>query len=443
MIGKRILGLLIVVLILLATPLASKAETNHETHKSVYIILIDKLSVYDINDSSTPSINQLVKGGALGLASSRTLRSQSTMDNSLTIGSGNLARTYSHGVMGFNRSEVVPRHGKTAGQLYQALTGIDPAGSALLMVNLPEISAGMNKEKVNTLPGAMGEALRKAGLKVCVLGNGDTGEEMLRAGVAVGMDAHGQIPLGDVGPSCYISSPASFLSYETNYEYLAQQLKRYKSDADLMIIELSDLTRMETADTPTASAGETEKQSRLFKIDNFVNHVRQEMDPTRDLLLIISPSPSQKRVLQKDNFTTVIAFGNGFSNGFLTSGATKRDYIVANTDIAPTVLKFFGLNDDAGTIVGQPMTSKYAGGQDTVQKARDISSSSSTVNRLRIPLIKGYVVLQIFVILLSLLAIFYAKRRAQLFEYLIVLLVAIPLSLLVLVKLSCLMIGFI
>jgi len=428
--AKRILGLLVVILTLLGMPIVSQAETDDGSHKSVYIILVDKLSVHDISETLTPSMSQLIKDGAIGLASNRTLRSQSTMDTSLTIGAGNLARTYSHGVMGFNLDEAVPKRGQTAGQLYKNLTGIDPNGSSSLLVNLPEIVTGMNKEKVNTLAGAMGEALRRGRLEVCVLGNGDTGEEMLRAGVVIGMDAHGQIPLGDVGPSTYIHSPTSFLRYETNYEYLTMQLLKYKSRANVMVIELSDLARLETADIPTAEIGEREKQLILREIDTFINKLSKEINPERDLLLIIAPSPAQKQVMQKDTFTPVIAYGNGFTKGFLTSGATQRDFIVANTDIAPTVLKYFGLKDGARTMIGQPIVSKAADSRDTLQEARELSLNSSTVNRLRTPLIKGYVVLQIIVILLSLLAIFYGKRRAHLFEYLIVMLVAVPLALL-------------
>ena len=439
MIGKRILVLAVVLLLLLGIPMVIQAETDSSTHKSVYIILVDKLSVHDISESSTPAISRLIEKGALGLASSRTLRSPSTMDSSLTIGAGNLARAYSHGLMAFNRDEVIPKHGEqTATQLYRNLTGIDPSPNALLMINLPEIVSGMSKENVNTLPGALGETLRKSQLKVCVLGNGDNGEEMLRSAVAIGMDARGLVPLGDVGSATYLSSATSFLSYESNYAYLAKQVVKYQSQADLMIVELSDLARLESADTPQIAIAEKEKQLRLRKIDSFVDQIGLGINPARDLLLVIAPSASQKQLMNKDSFSIVIAYGSGFEKGFLSSGSTRRDYVVANTDIAPTILKFFGLKNEAGTMIGQPMVSKLAGNRDTLQEARNLSVRTSTVNRLRAPLIKGYVVLQIAVILLSLLAIFYIKKLVPIFETLIVALVAVPLVLLPLGKIKLL-----
>src|SRR5674476_269174 len=74
MIGKRILALAVVLLLLLGIPMVVQAETDSGTHKSAYIILVDKLSVHDISESSTPAISRLIEKGALGLASSRTLR---------------------------------------------------------------------------------------------------------------------------------------------------------------------------------------------------------------------------------------------------------------------------------------------------------------------------------------------------------------------------------
>ena len=239
-------------------PALGRAAENG-VHKTAYIVVADKLAVYDIGPATTPHLYELIQKGDIGLASNRALRGRSTEDTSITIGAGNLGRAYQNGIMAFNREEMVPNRNQTAEQLYRNLTGIDPEGCSALVVNLPEIIAGMEKEKVNTIPGALGEVLRLNGKKVCVLGNSDTGLGTLRAAAVIGMDARGQIPLGDIGHRTYQKLPDSFLGYETNYEYLWQEVERYDHRADVVIIELSDLGRLDTVDTPLAQVGEAKK----------------------------------------------------------------------------------------------------------------------------------------------------------------------------------------
>jgi hypothetical protein len=77
-----------------------------------------------------------------------------------------------------------------------------------------------------------------------------------------------------------------------------------------------------------------------------------------------------------------------------------------------------------------------AEGTNTLEKANSISNLAATVNRLRVPLVKGYVVLLIFIIALSVIAIFWVSRLIPVAEPLIIGLVTVPLVFLPLGKLS-------
>lgn len=417
----------IVFLLLLAWPGTGMAATDDNDNATVYMIMVDKLWINDINADSTPELYKLTEKGAVGLASNRTLRSHNTEDSCLTIGAGNLARAYDNGLMGFNRGETVPKHKQTAAELYWHLTGIDPGLNACLLTDLPEILVNTSQENVNTIPGVLGENLRRSGKTVCVLGNGDSAAEMLRSAVAVGMDANGLVALGDVGPNTYITSVDSFASLETNYPYLQKKVKEYRGQADVIIIDLSDLARLEKADLPLPEIGAAQKQRTLKNIDDFIGNIINQVNPERDLLLVLSSSPSREQLLLKDSFTAVIAYGQGYRNAMLSSGATRRSYVVANTDIAATVLNFFGIKDYSRTIIGQPLQAKADPGANRLAKARDVSNEASMLNRLRVPLIKGYVVIQIMIILLGLLAIFYNRHLKHIMEPLIILMVVVPL----------------
>lgn len=432
---KKYLVLLIVCLAILVPVSVGQAASSHTEHGKLYMLVINNLSVSDINETDTPNIRNLINKGALGLASNRTLRAQNVDDISLTIGAGNLARDYTNGILGFNSDEMIATRNQVAGRLFENLSGVKPGDSRCLMVDLPEIIVGMADEKVNTIPGSLGEALRQNNFKVCVLGNGDTNERYYRSSVAIGMDAGGRVPLGDVGPRTYNKSTDGYLGWETNYEYLNRQVMNYRDQADLIIVDLSDLARIEKADVALPDIEQAHKQVYLQRIDKFVKQVEGQMDPDRDLLMIISASPAQIQIKNKNTFTPVVMYGAGINQNVLTSGATRRDYIIANTDIAPTVLQYFGIPSDPRTMIGRPMLTKSSGGTDTLKRANDVSNSAATVNRLRTPLVKGYVVLLIVILALSMFAIFWASRLVRIIEPLVVSLVAVPLVVLPLGKL--------
>ncbi len=414
------------VVILLATPALTAANDSTGNGK-VYMIVVDKLSIYDINADHTPTMYQLTREGAIGLISNRTLRGRNTMDTSLSIGAGNIGRVFDNGIMGFNKEEIVPDRGQRAGSLYQNLTGINPGNSAVLLVNLPEISTRIKKEHVTTLPGAMGEVLGNNGFTVCVLGNGDTDSTYSRASVVIGMDAKGKIPLGDVGQRTIINTDASYLSRESHYSYLREQVDLNHNAADIVIVELSDLARLEMADTAFENIMNKEKITRLAHIDQFIRDIKQSMNPKVDLLMIVTPSPAKTEITAKNTFTPLLFYGKGVENGSLTSGATRRDYIVANSDIAPSVLAFFSLADDTGTMIGRNITSIPKNNNETLQQAQELSGRTSMVNRLRVPLVKGYVFFQIIIILLALAAIFWLSEWRKILEPAMVSLVTVPL----------------
>ena len=418
--------LLIVVVGLAVMMLNPQPACATEDTGKAYLLVVDKLTIYDIDSSITPQLHKLINEGGVGLASSRTLRGKNVLDTSLTIGAGNIGRVYGNGILAFNQNEYLEDRGKTAGHLYQNLTGIDPGQTSCLLVNLPEISTSMAQEKVTTLPGALGEVLKSNGYTVCLLGNGDTGTSPLRSAAVIAMDAQGQIPYGDIGPNTVLNPADSFLSCETNYQYLLEQVKYYEPTTDLLVVDLADLGRLETADIAFEEIALQEKERRLRNIDVFASQIAERMDPARDLLMVVSPSPNREQIQNKNYFTPIIAWGKGFTTGGMTSAATQRDLVVANTDIAPTILEFFGLTDDTKTMIGRPIQVDPSLPGALIE-AQQLTTQASTVNRLRVPLIKGYVVFHIIIILLAVVTLFWMAKMASLIKPAIVALAIVPL----------------
>lgn len=424
-------GLLLVILCALVPSPLEAAQTGAEKDR-LYLLLIDKLSIYDLDENTTPALCSIIDQGAIGLASTRTLKSNNTLNNSLTVGAGNLARFYGGGVKGFNASETIREEEKPAATLYKNVTGIDPGNSSCLLVNLPEILAGLSTESVTTVPGAMGETLRSNGYQVCLLGNADTSQRMMRPGIAVAMDARGQVPLGDVGEETCQPSLESIISRQTNYEYLQNMTAALKNQVDVFVIELSDLARLETAPAAQPEIEQQNRLERLAQIDQFVGRLVNTLDPSHDVLFITGLSSSKDEISIKNNFVPVIAYGNQITPGYITSPATHRDYILANTDVAPTILDYFGLQVDHQIMIGQPVEIMPAEGKDTLQEAAALTDSASRANRLRYPLIRGYVFALIIIILLTLLVVLWFPRFRHLFQIMVVGIVSVPLVFLLL-----------
>jgi hypothetical protein len=396
----------------------------------VYMLIVDKLSINDINAKDTPHLMEIIDKGAVGLSSNRTLKGTNTMNAYLTVGAGNLARTNKTGIRAFNQDEIIAEQNQTASDYYYNLTSLNPGDSSCLLINLPDLLLGMAEESVNTVPGALGQVLKDNGYTTCVLGNGDTGSNLMRPGIAIAMDKQGQVTLGDIGPSTRIIASDSILGYKTNYEYLKQQAQKFQAHADLIVFDLTDLSRLENAETAFEEVTSREKLKILHEVDEFAYWAYSIINPEKDLLLIFSPSPGKSEILNKNNFTPVIVTGRGINQGYLTSPATHRDFIIANTDIAPSILNFFSLKDANNTMIGQPIQSIAANDIDCLGQAQELANNTSRTNRLRYPLITGYVAMLIIIIICASIIILKFKKLQPYLQPLIIAMVCYPLVLL-------------
>jgi len=74
------------------------------------------------------------------------------------------------------------------------------------------------------------------------------------------------------------------------------------------------------------------------------DEILRAVDISRDLLIIVSPTCPPYRSKKEMAYSPIAIIGPGFGPGLLTSPSTRRPGLVANVDIAPTVLRYFGLD---------------------------------------------------------------------------------------------------
>ncbi|MGE5372480.1 MAG: hypothetical protein ACM3QZ_10880 [Solirubrobacterales bacterium] len=427
---KRIVAALLTLFLLWPGPVLAA-----ERSPRVFCLIIDQLTIYDITPQTTPNLNRLAQNGSVGLVSNRTLGSANVDDISLTIGAGNLAKSIKHPLTAYNADEIVPEAGKTAGLYQPLLTGIPNEGCQVLVPPLPEVKAAMAEENVSTRVGTLGDILRKNHKTAALLGNADTRGLISRPSAVIAMDIYGRIPEGDIGPATYRPSPG-LIDVETNYDYLLREARKLSNTSDVIFIELADLARLAQADPAEPAQIEADRARILRNIDQFAGSLMKLADRP-DLLLVVSPAPPQMLIDLRNTFTPVLAIGPNYQNGRLTSAATRRGGVVANTDIAPTILSFFNINAANPSLVGQPMIAEPVPDQGILSAQVQLADRSATTNRLRLPLIQGYAVLEIVLLLAALLVILRFRQYRNtmmpiLYSVLVCPIVLLPLNLLAL-----------
>ncbi|CFX41315.1 Alkaline phosphatase-like, alpha/beta/alpha [Syntrophomonas zehnderi OL-4] len=415
-----IMGLVLIMLGWI-TPAFAREPIN--SSGKLTVLVIDKLAVEDLNPAVTPSLCRLIDKGSLGLCSNRTLGKGGSEDGYLTMGAGNLAGGAA--ICGFNHDERTGKGIQTGAQFFENLMGVDPGSHEVLLLNLPEIQTAMMKDKVTTRPGMLGDTLSKNNVDVHVLGNADINGFNYRPAVALAMDFYGRVAHGDVGIATCEEVEDSFITTRTNYGYLLEQLKHLQNSPGIRIVDLSDLARMDKAGVASPEMQIRERERVLKDIDQFVAKVAGDMDFSQDMLMVAVPSAAMVKVQEKSTFTPLIIVGPEFKQGVLSSSTTRRDYIVANTDVAITILDYFNIEPPQEVVIGQPIRSS-ADNQDRLETAQQLTQKTAMINRVRVTLVKGYVLLQIIFICFALFCILFKPRFKETASRLLLAMVVIP-----------------
>ncbi|MCS5695929.1 hypothetical protein [Desulfofundulus thermocisternus] len=163
----------------------------------------------------------------------------------------------------------------------------------------------------------------------------------------------------------------------------------------------------------------------MQRIDDFLGWLSAHLDFRRDLLLVISPTPGGDTVTGVNYLTPVLAVGNGVPPGLLTSSTTKRPGIIMNTDLAPTILRFFGLPVNM-YLTGQPLQVVTAYNQ--LQALQTMQNQLALTYNARPVLQKGYIFYQFILLLVALYCIFWRRSRTgRMLEPFLLSVMAVPL----------------
>ncbi|HEY8418240.1 MAG TPA: hypothetical protein VIK93_09430 [Limnochordales bacterium] len=430
------------------------------------MLVVDALPVEDFTGDGWPQLRQLVAGGGMiGLMNTRTGGSAAAPASHVSLGAGARGRAGALSGLAFDAGGLFRE--LTAAELYAGLTGQDPGNDAVLFLGLAELGARNADLPDRVVPGALGEAVRSAGGQTAAIGNADLHDAFRRHGVLLAMDARGAVGLGAVGWDTLMDDPDWPFAWRTDYDAVWEAFLAAAEDANLIVIELGDLARLDAyADwVPPARLRELRRLA-IQRMDDFIGRLarwaterqaaaaREGAPAHRIHLLLVTPTPPAAAL--RSNFLLAplvwAPLGGPPGQGQLaTSPTTRRAGIVANTDVAPTVLAALGVAAPA------PMTGRPLSGTSVAALTRDLPATvaapgdpweavallyrrATAVHRLRPPVVRTFIGLAIAVFVawaawLALAALTKTpgpESRLAFWRWALLLLLAAPLSILLL-----------
>lgn len=348
------------------TPAAEAANANEGgkkdplTRKAV-IVLLEGLRVTDITQERTPNLWKLQQIGSVGVMNLNTLGPKSEVNAALTIGAGSKAGANVLAAEAYEVDEPIHREGHllTGRELYNRHMGTEPTANAVLP-QWPQLLEGVDKGKLNpSVIGQLGDAVHEAEGKTAVLGNSDWGAEVNRPGALIAADHLGQIDYASLRAGT-VSDPSRPFGMRTDVESFYASYTKLRDRANLLVLELGDLGRwLKASDLMESGQAERAYELALREGDELVGKLLPEVS-SNTLLAVLSPvkhpaadAPALSPVL--------VAGGDVMAGGMLTSGTTKRQGLIANYDLAPTLVQFLqgdSYRPEPHSWLGQPAVSE-------------------------------------------------------------------------------------
>lgn len=356
----------------------------------ITILLLDRLSPAELSTDAAPFLKEKIDESARALMTTNTAGTRSPGHTHATLGAGTPALSDQTGGLALNSDEKWMD--VEAGRLYQQLTGdpVFPAGKVIL----PRLAEAhrLNYTSARTaVPCLLGTVLKENHLTTAVLGNSDPApppEGALNAHCRfapwLAADQRGLVDYGDVGART-LQPSAGVLPWETDYRYLADKYEAYRRKADFIVLELGDFARLDALSPYLFDRQIREERTRLLgRLDQFLKTLWSLVDWEKDLLILLTPTPSLTNLKAGAYLTPCLIWGKPFPPGLLSSPTTRRPGLVANVDLAPTILHFFNLETPAHTS-GRLLTSLPGGDFSALLRMEKRINAISLFRRKAVP----------------------------------------------------------
>lgn len=374
----------------------------------VILITLDKVTYQDLLDYSGPVLASLLEKGGVALLNVNTAASGSE-SGYLSIGSGARLGANWAGRRAFNRME--PHQGEIAGALYRRHMGTSlvPPGAVLHLYS--GVLHRLNEQRpYPLLVGALGEAIGRAGLGAAVLGNAD-GDAPNRQIAAIAMDSAGVVAYGDVGPALLREDEYFPFGKRCDAGAYLKALESFWEKAAFIAVDWGDTSRIEEymAHLPYERRGALLRAS-LQELDQFLLGLQSAFRAGARLILLAPSLPGA--AFSAGQKLAPLLYYNPVSpgGGLVVSDTTRLPGLVANIDLAPTILNILDVERPV-FLFGAPLRVLPMAGH--LEKLAALSARIMHIYNQRPAVIKGYLTAQMVLLLGGMGGLFFRIKQVK------------------------------
>jgi hypothetical protein len=395
--GTRLACAAMIVAMSLTTAAPSAAHHAPGCRRAV-IFTLPGITWRDVNEFEPPELLDVIEDGASGSISVRTISPSTSYSSGFaTIGAG-------------ARIDGIA----AAGGLADEGTGDPPLVFEARVTALEEIEELADESGYGARPGALAAALDDP---LVAIGNADLGNEVAtplgpgRWSALAAMDDDGIVELSATYPELLEPDPDAPFGVRTSQEDAEDAVDAtFRVECASVVIDHGDLERADQASALEFGEGIEARKSALLAADALLGYVRERMDFSHDMLVVVSPTSPD---WADDTHLGIVAVeGEGYPPGStITSPSTRRRGVATLPDIAPTVLEHIGIERPA-EMNGRPLLADGARA-DPVQAAVEFDQESVFVDSLKGPISFWFVICQVLVYVLVLALLKWRERKGD------------------------------
>ncbi len=335
-------------LCLLTSGATAQKPAQRPSRPRVILILCDALTIEDLRDPRYPALGNLARRGAIGLMNGATARPRTPTAAILTLALGQPQPAEASDELAYRGDEAAPDEPGSAAEVYTRRTDMAlPAGDQIAHLGL----ASLVRRGLNGITLGAALAVAEPPVRAVVYGNADTDTPGRRAALLT-LDRNGA---GRGDPTLSQAMPALPFGRSDAVPALLAHVAA-STDADLIVLQLSDTARAEAARSHLSAADYHRARERgLNELDRLLLTLQSEA-ATTDLIVVSAYPPADNTGRFWSRLTPILASGPHFAAGLLTSPTTRTVGLIANVDVAPTLLDLFQV-DAPATMVGRAMRS--------------------------------------------------------------------------------------
>jgi hypothetical protein len=358
------LAAVVVAVVVLACSVGPAGAATPTTGR-VLVVSLPETEWVDFEPADTPNLDRLFAAAAVGAMVTNGVERPTSLPNGyVTVGAGARAvGAPSNGNQGFGVDEDFGRD--RAGVVFTTRTGIT-AGDGLVYMPIADTLELNDEELFGAEPGRLGDELAQAGIGRAVIANGDGTDPSTpdtrstpwrRAAVAALMTSAGKVPGGRVDDRLLRQDPAAPFGVRLDPDRVARAFEDAWKPGSVVLVEGSDLVRADIQSRFASDEQAVKMRARALEdTDRIVGRLLDHVEPG-DMVIVIGPTPPQER----DALSVAAVRAPGFEPGLLRSTTTQRNGFVNLTDVAPTILTYFGL-DRPDQMEGRRMVTGESGG---------------------------------------------------------------------------------